>query len=142
MKIKLFRRVFKDNLTIGSLFINDIYFCDTLEDKVRDFGKDGQGKIKHKTAIPYGTYQVIINDSVRFKRPMPLLVNVPFFEGIRIHSGNNESNTSGCILLGVNFQDKQLVRSKEKFDSFFGVLKGWLSREKVVIEIIEFKMPF
>lgn len=68
--------------TFGKLFNQDTFLCYTLEDKVRE------SKIKHQTAIPEGNYQVIINKSERFKQLMPLLLNVPNYEGIRIHKGN------------------------------------------------------
>lgn len=69
--------------TFGKLYLNDMTFLNyTLEDKVREI------KIKHQTAIPAGTYEIIINKSERFKQLMPLLLNVPNFEGIRIHKGN------------------------------------------------------
>ena len=71
--------------------------CDTLEDRVRK-GK----KVKHTTAIPEGTYRVVLTMSNRFKRLLPLLIDVPDFEGVRLHSGNSEDDSSGCILPGEN----------------------------------------
>lgn len=82
--------------TAGSLFIDNVWFCYTLEDKVRD------AKIYGETAIPYGTYDVIVTMSARFKKPLPLLLNVPNFSGVRIHSGNTKENTEGCILVGMD----------------------------------------
>ncbi len=83
MLIEVKRFDFKDNYTAGRMYINNLYFCYTLEDKVRE-GK----KVNGQTAIPAGTYDVIIDDSVRFRRPMPHILNVPNFTGVRIHSGN------------------------------------------------------
>ena len=116
MELKLIRIYLSDNYTIGKLYINDKYFCDTLEDKVRDTNKDGKfdnGEIKihGETAIPYGTYKVIVNYSNRFQRNLPLLLNVPSFEGIRMHRGNTASDTEGCILLGENKIKGKVINS-------------------------------
>lgn len=100
-------RIFKGDLyTIGKLYIDGVYFCDTLEDPVRD------EKIYGETAIPVGRYRVIMNMSNRFKKIMPLLLNVPKFEGIRIHSGTNKDHTNGCILTGKNTIKGRLTNSK------------------------------
>ena len=118
MKLELKRVALRDTYTIGKLYIDGEYFCDTLEDKVRDLNKDGdlkdpgEGKIKKETAIPYGTYKVIMDISTRFKRLMPLLLNVPEFQGIRIHAGNHEGHTEGCILVGKNTIKGKLTDSK------------------------------
>lgn len=130
MKIKLYRLRETNNATIGMLFIDGIYFCDTLEDKIRD------EKIMHETCIDAGIYQVIINYSQRFKRQMPLLVDVPKFVGIRIHSGNTIANTSGCILLGDASCKDFITRSKLMFDLFFVLLNRDLKKGKCSIEII------
>ena len=133
MKLELKRIALRDTYTIGKLYINGKYFCDTLEDKVRDLNKDGdlndvgEGKVMHETAIPYGTYSVIMNMSNRFKRVMPLLLNVPHFAGIRIHSGNKASHSSGCILVGVNSVKGGLTESK-KYEK---LLYDYLLKEKV-----------
>ncbi len=78
----LIRTDLLDTCTIGELYHNDKFICYTLEDKVRPI------KIYGETAIPYGTYKVIVNHSQRFNQLMPLLLNVPNFEGIRVHMGN------------------------------------------------------
>jgi hypothetical protein len=118
MILELKRVALKDTYTIGKLYVDGVYFCDTLEDKVRDLNKDGdladQGetKVMHETAIPYGTYKVIMNMSTRFKRLMPLLLDVPSFQGIRIHAGNVAEHSSGCILVGKNTEVGKVTNSK------------------------------
>lgn len=82
MNLQLLRVIKDPNYVIGRLFVDGVSFCDTLEDPLRSV------KIKNKTCIWPGTYEIIINQSQRFKRLMPSLKNVPLFEGIRIHSGN------------------------------------------------------
>lgn len=94
-----------DDYTIGELYIEGEYFCDTLEDTVRE------KKIAGKTAIPYGKYEVIVNRSPRFKRELPLLLDVPNFTGIRIHRGNDAEDTSGCILVGENKVKGKVINS-------------------------------
>ncbi|NLZ94625.1 MAG: hypothetical protein GX921_02220, partial [Bacteroidales bacterium] len=110
MKLKLIRKYKCPNYTIGHLYINDKYFCDTLEDKVRQLDSI-EDKIKHKTAIPEGKYKVVVTMSPKFKRLLPLLLNVPFFEGIRIHRGNDENDTSGCIIVGENKIKGKVINS-------------------------------
>lgn len=93
--------------TIGKLYNDSQYISDTLEDTVRN-----DIKIKDKTAIPAGKYEIILSMSIRFKKVLPLLLNVPNFEGIRIHSGNTSKDTSGCILLGKNTQIGKVLFSR------------------------------
>lgn len=117
MRITLDRKYLTETYTIGKMFINGEYFCDTLEDKVRDKNKDGdlldegEEKIYGQTAIPYGRYRIILNYSPKFKRELPLLLNVPHFEAIRIHRGNDESHTEGCLLVGENKVKGKVINS-------------------------------
>lgn len=82
--------------TIGGLRIDGRFECFTLEDAVRAPGV----KIAGETAIPAGRFQVVITPSARFKEDLPLLVDVPGFEGIRLHAGNTHDDTEGCLLVG------------------------------------------
>jgi hypothetical protein len=98
MKLTLKRNFKGADYTIGKLYIDGHYFCDTLEDTVRPNGK----KIASKTAIPAGDYKVIKSYSPRFKKILPEILNVPNFTGVRIHAGNTAKDTDGCVLLGLN----------------------------------------
>ena len=92
-------------------------------------------KIKGKTAIPYGRYEVVITFSNRFKKPLPLLLNVPGFEGVRIHSGNTQEDTEGCLLLGTTRNENMVLNSRVAMSVFMEWLKKTLLTEKVFIEI-------
>ena len=113
MKIEIKRLHKTENSTIGELTIDGKFECYTLEDKERDI------KIKGETAISKGTYKVIINQSNRFKRLLPLLLNVNDFEGVRIHSGNSNHDTEGCILVGKTYSIDYIGQSRKAFDSLF-----------------------
>lgn len=91
--------------TLGKLSINGVHECFICEDAVRD------SKIHGQTAIPAGRYEVIITLSNRFKRELPILLNVPNYEGIRIHSGNHEGHTEGCLLPGKTRNDTGVFSS-------------------------------
>lgn len=99
MEMQLRRRWAEGDATIGelALSIDGERFCYTLEDQVRAPGV----KIPGKTAIPAGRYRAIVTFSNRFKRELPLLLNVPMFDGIRLHGGNVAADTEGCILVGL-----------------------------------------
>ena len=113
MKIEVKRLHRTSNSTIGELTIDGKFECYTLEDVERDV------KIKGETAIAKGTYKVIINQSNRFKRLLPLLISVPNFEGVRIHAGNSNHDTEGCILVGMNRSLDYITKSRKAFDSLF-----------------------
>lgn len=95
MKLRLERRIFTDDVTIGDLYVNDELLCYVLEDAVRP------EKIYGKTAIPKGTYKVQLTMSNRFKKILPLLIDVPNYEGVRIHTGNTNEDTDGCLIVGT-----------------------------------------
>ena len=131
MKLTLKRQIFTDKSTIGSLYIDDEFECFTLEDVVRPPGI----KIPGATAILYGSYEVIIDYSNRFARNMPHVLNVPMFEGIRIHSGNTSSDTEGCILLGTLKNTDRIYNSKLAFIKFLRKLEEGLKESEVRMEI-------
>lgn len=143
MKLKLKRRFFAEEYTIGTLSIDGVQFCDTLEDKNRDHNKDGdlndpgEGKVYAKTAIPFGTYKVIVNRSPKFKRDLPRLLDVPHFEGILIHRGNTAKDSAGCILVGENKVKGQVINSTQYENELVKRLKSAIKRgEEVEIEIV------
>ena len=113
MQITVKRLHKTDTSTIGELLIDGIFECYTLEDVERPV------KIKAETAIPKGTYKVIINQSNRFKRLMPLLLNVPNFEGVRIHAGNTNHDTEGCILVGRTRSKDFIGQSRKAYEKLF-----------------------
>lgn len=147
MKLTLKRKFLGDKYTVGDLFINGKFFCNTIEDKVRGlpatcpYTPKGQsckckGKIYAETAIPAGTYKVTMEYSPRFKRKLPLLHNVPHFIGILIHSGTTAVDSAGCVLVGNNTIKGKVTGSRVTSDK----LNAILSKEKhITIEIINGK---
>lgn len=138
MKLILKRLKKADNFTSGILTIegDSSFKANTLEDKYRE-GDIFKVKVKSQTAIPNGTYEVILNMSNRFKKYMPLLLNVPNFEGVRIHSGNTSADTEGCILVGNgDGSDGFLEDSRNAFNALMARLKKVEKKEKIFIEII------
>lgn len=115
MRMLLQRRPSVGNCTIGLLSIGGVHECYTCEDVVRALGV----KVYGQTAIPAGIYPVVVNLSQRFKRRLPLLLNVPGFEGIRIHPGNTAADTEGCILPGRGFTNTGVTQSVLAFDALF-----------------------
>lgn len=125
----LLRRLeFTDISTIGELTFGD-FKCWTLEDTVRDL------KIAGKTAIPAGRYQVIVTYSTRFKRDMPLLLQVPGFDGVRIHSGNTDQQTEGCILLGYLKDKNWIGDSKKACDQLQPLIEAHIKKEPLWLTI-------
>lgn len=135
MDLMLVRRWFTTQSTIGTLSLfddarNETWY--TCEDRVRT-----TGKVPGSTAIPAGRYQVVITYSQRFKCKMPLLLNVPGFEGIRIHPGNTAADTEGCLLVGLERGPDQVLRSREAYRQLLIHLEPAVEREKVWLTILE-----
>lgn len=138
MELLLKRRFKGLNYTIGSLYINNEYFCDTLEDVDRRLHNSmteeeiKKLKVYGETAIPYGTYNINMNTiSPKFKdrtwaKPyngkLPRLDNVNGFEGVLIHVGNSKQDTLGCILVGENKQVGKVINSTFTFNKLMNVL--------------------
>lgn len=135
MELILERRYFHSRCTIGWLSDSGDFICYTLEDKVRP----DQVKISGETAIPTGRYTIIMDYSERFKKIMPHILDVPGFDGIRIHAGNTDKDTHGCILLGKTYLENtdRIAESQLAVENFIRhFLQPALDREeKVTIEI-------
>lgn len=150
MKLVVNRLWKKDTYTIGKLYLNGEYICDTLEDKDRGLKQSmlkndiAKIKIMHQTAIPTGTYKVDLDTfSPKFgyqdfckkvcNGKVPRLKNVPGYEGVLIHVGNKAEHTSGCILVGYNKIKGGLTNSQDCFKLLYNKIKG---DPELTIEII------
>jgi hypothetical protein len=139
MKIVLNRIEYGDTYTIGELFIDGNWRCFTLEDKYRQV--DGKGvafwKVPKQTAIPTGTYHVMITFSHRFQKHLPLILGVEGFEGIRIHTGNTDQDTEGCILVGSEWHGEGSISGSLKaYQPIFLDIQEAISRgDTVTIEV-------
>lgn len=139
MKLELRRIARKTSYTIGRLYVDGEYFCDTLEDADRGLTSDMSDaevqakKVKGKTAIPTGTYNVTISIvSPRFRKSpqysfcggrLPRLGGVPGYTGILIHCGNTANDTDGCILVGENKQVGKVLNSLATFKRLYAKLQ-------------------
>ena len=123
MRLELRRKLSTIHATLGDLYADGEFLCHTLEDVVRELGPNGEGKIPGSTAIPAGTYPVVVNISTRFGREMPRLLNVPHFDGILIHKGNTSEDTHGCILVGTTiFGPDMIIHSTEAWALLFPMI--------------------
>lgn len=138
MNLKLVRKYRKETYTIGKLYVDGVYFCDTIEDKDRGLDDsmvlaDIMVKKKYgETAIPYGTYKVEINYSPKYKKLMPQIMNVKGFGGIRIHSGNTAKDTLGCLIVGKNTKKGMVTESRATYNKLFALMKD---EKDITIEI-------
>lgn len=131
LRLELVRSTFGETTVTGDLYVDGEWQCFTLEDRVRPdpnlLTPANEAKVSGETAIPDSTYQVVITPSPRFKRRLPLLVNVPGFDGIRIHPGNSHRDTEGCILVGEGVnqfsQEPMLTKSVSAFNALFDLME-------------------
>lgn len=135
MKLRVERLWKKPGYTVGRLYVDGKFFCNTLEDTVRDLNKER--KVPGKTAIPYGEYKVVFNWSPKFGRNLPRLLNVPAFDGILIHPGNTADDSSGCILVGKNTEVGRLTESRYTSDKLNVLVEDAQRKgESITIEIV------
>ena len=135
MKLRVERLWKKPAYTVGRLFVDGKFFCNTLEDTVRALSNEK--KVYGKTAIPYGEYKVVYNWSPKFGRNLPRLLNVPAFEGILIHPGNTADDSAGCILVGRNTEVGRLTESRYTSDKLNALIEDAQRRgESITIEIV------
>lgn len=140
MKLTVLRHTFTDKSTIGDLLINGLKFCFTLEPVMRETTDKPatEWKIDGKTAIPIGVYKVIIDFSNRFQKELPHVLNVPFFEGIRIHNGSFPEDTKGCLLVGYKkLKEDMIVESRIALkDLLVKINESLVNKEEVTIEYL------
>ena len=153
MDLRLKRIAKKNGYTIGKLYINNAYFCDTLEDVDRGLSSSMSNdvlkykKLAHITAIPTGRYQVAMDViSPRLSKSnfykqygggrVPRLLNVPAFEGILIHCGNTAKDTDGCILVGKNSKVGMVLDSKITYSKLYPLLEAaYKHKERIFITV-------
>lgn len=153
MEIVVKRLYLKENYTIGKLYVDGVYECDTLEDKVRDLNKDGdlldegETKVYGQTAIPYGRYKVTMKvQSPKYSKRasylwcggyLPRLLDVPHFDGILIHAGNSAEDSQGCLICGENKVKGRVINSMATLKRLYPKLKEASDRgEQIWINIV------
>lgn len=142
MNIQLKRIAKKETYTIGKLYIDGVYFCDTIEDKDRGLNQAmsindiKKKKVYGETAIPTGTYKLVIDYSNRFKKNMAHILNVPGYEGIRIHTGNSAKDSLGCIIVGKNKVVGKVVESRNTYNQLFLILQKAFKEGEIKITIL------
>ena len=143
MHLDLKRTTFTKESTIGELFVDGAFECYVLEDVVRGAS---EAKVHGRTAIPAGNYRLRVTYSNRFRRLLPLLVNMPggnirFGDrriddcGVRIHSGNTAADTEGCLLVGLDKRTDFVGRSRDAFSHFFPRLQDAVAAGPVTLTI-------
>ena len=154
MKLKLVRSYLGPKYTIGHLYINGQYFCDTIEDVDRGLTSKmskeeiAKRKVKHQTAIPYGTYSVTMKvvspkystkDKYKFTGGrMPRLLSVPGFEGILMHPGTTQEDSSGCLIVGLNKEVGKVIDSFPTFQKMWNLFEKANKRNELIsIEIVK-----
>lgn len=152
MILKVNRRWKKESYTIGELFVNGVRLCNTLEDKDRGLNSSmpvgiiNQKKIYGLTAIPTGTYKVVLSYSPKFAKKtwgkkygglVPELLNVKGYSAIRLHPGNTDKDSLGCILIGENKEVGKVINSTkcyyELMDKY--IMPAWSAKEEITITI-------
>lgn len=130
MEILVKRKYRKTDYTIGAMYIDGEYFCDTVEDTDRGLTDKmsveeiARRKVYGKTAIPTGRYDVALSYSPKFKRSLPLLLSVKGYSGVRIHSGNTAADSLGCIIVGENKIKGGVINSKATMEKLMQKLSG------------------
>lgn len=152
MKLLLKRIARKPKYTIGRLYVDGKYLCDSIEDTDRKLTQDmplsdiKKIKVQNETAIPTGTYNVTINIiSPKFSKKsfyiknadggrVPRILNVKGFDGILIHCGQDQNSSSGCIIVGENKVVGKVVNSQDTFIKLYKILKNSTTPIQLTIE--------
>lgn len=140
MRITLIRIANRPTYCIGKLYIDGVYFCDTIEDTDRGLKDEMteeeilKKKVKGETAIPTGIYHVYLTYSPKYKKQMPLIDGVKGYSGIRIHSGNTSKDTEGCLIVGKNKEVGKVLESRKTYNALFKQLVS--TKERIIIDIM------
>lgn len=138
MEIKVIRTILTNEYTVGELYIDGVFYCHTIEDRYRKIQKK-EDKIYGVTAIPCGSYPVVLDFSSKYSKMMPHILDVPYFSGIRIHSGNSDEDSLGCIIVGnyvPGVAGGWVANSKITYNKVFAKLKGASDKgERIFITI-------
>jgi hypothetical protein len=144
MELQLKRETFTDQSTIGTLSIEGKFECFVLEDQDRGLSdtmsleKIAGTKVYGKTAIPYGRYEVDWTMSARFKVMMPILLNVKGYSGIRIHKGNTEVDSLGCLLCGTRKKNNMVTESTLATKNLYAKIEAAKKQgQRIYINIIK-----
>ena len=132
MKIRVVRDKSAHGATLGTLYVNGLEFCDTLEDEDRALETCDWAKIYGQTAIPRGRYAVTISRSSRFQRELPEILDVPGFTGVRIHPGNVAADTHGCLLVGRRDGTARVINSRVVFEKLFALIVSSYKRDEPI----------
>ena len=141
MKLKIIRGPKTDISTIGDLFVNGVFACNTLEDKDRGLKQSmslaeiAAIKVSGKTAIPAGIYEIVTRWSEKHQRMLPHLVNVTGFAEVEMHPGNDADDTLGCILVGHHDGANWISNSRDAFEKLFTQMQGIPKTEQIFITI-------
>ena len=130
--IQIKRFAFKETYTIGKLYVDGVYVCDTIEDKVRVLN-NAKDKVYGFTAIPRGEYKADVAFSNKFRYNVVRLFGVPYFSGIYIHKGNTEKDSLGCIIVGYNDKKGWVSRPTVAMNKLMEAIKGY-DELKVIIQ--------
>jgi hypothetical protein len=142
--LKNIRDTYSKKSTISKLYVNDTFICDVLEDICRDTNRDGdlndlgETKVYGETAIPAGTYKMIINISPRFKKLLPRLIGVAGYDGVLIHTGNLPEHTHGCLLVGTRGID--CIKGGTSTPAMTKLMKELAKYDEYEIQIIDKKL--
>lgn len=142
MILTLQRGTLLEDRTLGEFLLDGRHFAWTLEDKMREVHEaDGSWiwhsglKVPGETAIPAGVYEIVVTYSNRFGRPLPLVLGVPDFEGVRLHGGNRPDQTDGCPLLGLDKDDTRIWNCARPINDLTVLIRNETALGKVFLEV-------
>lgn len=126
-----------ENYTLGRMYLKNVFLCHTCEDEDRFLENGVVEKVYGKTAIPRGEYVVTVTFSNRFGKPLPLVHDVPGFEGVRIHGGNRAEDSLGCILVGKVRTSNGIAQCADVVNRIIGEIDAADDEgARVVLEIV------